>query len=60
MQQTSNSGKNVADAVTATKISKTELTLTTLQGHNGQSEVNMTVSQRKGKEANSEYSKYTE
>ena len=53
MQQTSNSGKNVADAVTATKISKTELTLTTLQGHNGKSEVNVTVSQRKGTEANS-------
>ena len=45
--------KNIADAATATKISKTELTLTTLQGHNVPSEMNVTVSQRKGTEMNS-------
>lgn len=45
-------GKNITDAATATKISKTELTLTTLQGHNVPSEMSV-VSQRKGAEVNS-------
>ena len=52
----SGSGQNMttisSEAATATKISKTELTLTTLQGHSAPSEVSV-VSQRKGAEVNS-------